>query len=388
MKVVRLDEVCNFLSGFAWSSKKFNMSQTDNSMPIIRIQNLSPENKEFVYWNDEYQEKYVIKNKDLLLSMSGNIKLYYWDKGPALLNQRIVKIVPNENLNERYLFHVLQSLTGNIEKLGKKSIINNVSISDLKNLEVNLPSLENQQKIVEILDKAEGLIKIREISLVTINKLKDSLFINFFGDLIENYPNAKLAEISEVVSGVTKGKKNNGPTITLPYMRVANVQDGYLDLNEIKEIEVTLVDSEKYKLEYGDVLLTEGGDPDKLGRGSVWRNEIPNCIHQNHIFRVRLNKELINPEYFSKYAGSKYGKSYFLKSGKQTTGIASINSTQLKNFPVPIPPMELQERFESVCFKIECRVVELNKSLKGLHELYNSLLDRALKGELTKQKVR
>ncbi len=93
-----------------------------------------------------------------------------------------------------------------------------------------------------------------------------------------------LEQISEIRSGVTLGRVLAGKTVRLPYLRVANVQDGRLDLSRIKEIEVLESEAEKWKLSSGDLLLTEGGDWDKLGRCAVWREEIPNCIHQNHIF--------------------------------------------------------------------------------------------------------
>ncbi len=119
-----------------------------------------------------------------------------------------------------------------------------------------------------------------------------SVFLEMFGDPVTNpkgWEEAALTDVAEIVSGVTKGRKLGGKqTVFAPYLRVANVQDGYLNLSEIKEIEVLPTDIEKYRLLDGDILLTEGGDPDKLGRGTVWREHIEGCIHQNHIFRVRI----------------------------------------------------------------------------------------------------
>jgi len=100
-------------------------------------------------------------------------------------------------------------------------------------------------------------------------------------------------------------------------MRVANVQDGFLNLSEIKTIEIKSYELAKYFLQEGDILLTEGGDPDKLGRGAVWQNQIENCIHQNHIFKVRADRNLFTPEFLSLQFGSDYGKRYFLKAAKQ-----------------------------------------------------------------------
>ena len=144
----------------------------------------------------------------------------------------------------------------------------------------------------------------------------------------------QLSSFSEIKSGVTKGRKFNGKeTLWVPYMRVANVQDGYLKLDDISKIEVLPSDVDKFQLKPKDILLTEGGDPDKLGRGAVWHGEIENCIHQNHIFRIRLSSDMMIPEYASMLISSERGKRYFLKSAKQTTGIASINMGQLKKCP-------------------------------------------------------
>ena len=163
---------------------------------------------------------------------------------------------------------------------------------------------------------------------------------------------------------------------------MANVQDGYLNLTEIKDIEVLPSDVEKYALQDGDILLTEGGDPDKLGRGAVWNRQILTCIHQNHIFRVRVNRECLVPEYLSMLIGSAYGKMYFLKSAKQTTGIASINSTQLKNFPALIAPLDLQLKFAKMVHQIEKTTESQKQSSLEINNLFDVLMQKAFNGEL------
>ena len=155
----------------------------------------------------------------------------------------------------------------------------------------------------------------------------------------------KLNELAEIVSGVTKGRNLvHFDTISLPYLRVANVQRGYLDLSEIKEIEIKADEKSKYLLRNGDLLLTEGGDADKLGRAAIWREQIKECLHQNHIFRARPYSPELPAEWLMLYTNSAYGRGYFLESSKQTTNLASINSTQLKNCPIILPPVAEQKR--------------------------------------------
>jgi type I restriction enzyme S subunit len=213
--------------------------------------------------------------------------------------------------------------------------------TDFLNLEVPFPPIDDQKRIAHLLGKVEGLIAQRKQHLQQLDDLLKSVFLEMFGiqdGKYKKWATEKLVLHAEIVSGVTKGKKyNNESLIEVPYMRVANVQDCHFILNEIKTIQVTQKEIDQYQLKSGDLLLTEGGDPDKLGRGSVWEGKVKNCIHQNHIFRVRVNNTSeLNPYYLSGLVASIYGKAYFLKSAKQTTGIASINSTQLKNFPVII----------------------------------------------------
>jgi type I restriction enzyme, S subunit len=157
-----------------------------------------------------------------------------------------------------------------------------------------------------------------------------------------------LAKVAKIQTGLAKGKKDQKNVVSLPYLRVANVQDGYLDLSEIKEIEVDFSQVNRYLLQNEDILLTEGGDFDKLGRGGIWHCQINPCLHQNHVFAVRVNRENLIPYFFAQQVSSFYGKAYFLSCAKQTTNLASINSTQLKEFPVLLPPLLEQCRIAEV----------------------------------------
>lgn len=184
-----------------------------------------------------------------------------------------------------------------------------------------------------------------------------------------------LHEVANVQTGLAKGKKDIKNPRTLPYLRVANVQDGYLDLSLIKSIEVEESNIDRYLLKPGDVLLTEGGDFDKLGRGAIWQGEINPCLHQNHIFVVRPKDKSLMPQFLSFLTGSAYGKAYFLKCSKQSTNLASINSTQLKEFPVLLPPLTEQKKiveaanvWNSAIEKTERLIAAKEKHLCALYQ--------------------
>jgi type I restriction enzyme S subunit len=148
-----------------------------------------------------------------------------------------------------------------------------------------------------------------------------------------------------VQTGITLGKNYGFVELEKrSYLRVANVQDGYLDLKDITTINIPTSEARASELQPGDVLMTEGGDIDKLGRGYIWRGEIPGCLHQNHIFAVRADHNVLLPEFLALLLTSRHGRSYFQLTAKQTTNLASTNSTTLKAFPIFIPSIEEQQR--------------------------------------------
>ncbi|MGY6275103.1 restriction endonuclease subunit S [Methylomonas sp. MgM2] len=256
--------------------------------------------------------------------------------------------------------------------------------AEVERIEIPLPPLPEQKRIAAILDKADAIRRKRQQAIQLADEFLRAVFLDMFGDPVTNpkgWGEYVLKDIAEIRSGVTKGKKIDlSSAVTLPYMRVANVQDGYLDLSDVQDITVSPTDAEKCKLIEGDILLTEGGDPDKLGRGYVWHGEIKNCIHQNHIFSVRIyDQNKIDPLFLSALIGSQRGKQYFLKVGKQTTGIATINKTVLSEFVPFVPPYKQQLKYIEALKKIRAVKQQYESAETGLFE---SLSQKAFSGEL------
>ena len=193
-----------------------------------------------------------------------------------------------------------------------------------------------------------------------------------------------LGQMADVVSGITLSSKTSSiKTLSVPYLRVANVQDGYLDLTEIKKVNVDLKTFDNLVLKPGDVLMNEGGDFDKLGRGTVWQGQIEGCIHQNHVFRVRVNREVLRPFYLAFWSESFFGKRYFVLSSKQSTNLASINSTQLKAYPIVIPDVMEQKRIEQRVQSVNHKIGSLNAESSKLVQQKSGLMEDLLSGKVS-----
>ncbi len=164
----------------------------------------------------------------------------------------------------------------------------------------------------------------------------------FLADTLpRNWQLKRLKFIARVQTGMAKGKDlADADTVEVPYLRVANVQDGYLALDDVATMTVPVADLDRYRLQPGDVLMNEGGDFDKLGRGHVWHGQIDPCIHQNHVFAVRPHG--VSPEWLNAWTGSAPAQFYFMGRAKQSTNLASISSSNVMELPVPVPPPEEQ----------------------------------------------
>jgi type I restriction enzyme S subunit len=204
-----------------------------------------------------------------------------------------------------------------------------------------------------------------------------------FGKSPESWRLASLSSVAEVQTGVAKGRTfDHSDAVEVPYLRVANVQDGHLDLSEMKTLQIRRSELERFTLRDGDVLLTEGGDFDKLGRGFIWRSELPLCIHQNHVFAVRTNRTVLKPEFLAYLAQSPYGRAYFLQVAHKTTNLACINSNKLKAFPVVIPSLEEQEQIVHVLDAMD-RTLQVHKKKRAVLEtLFKSLLHKLMTGSI------
>ena len=305
--------------------------------------------------------------------------VYIWNRGKGLLNQHIFKVVFDKcEVNKQYFVFAVKYKLKEMELKTHGATMKHIVKKDFDNTVIPFPTVEKQADIAYILSKIESIVEFRQQELQQLDDLIKARFVEMFGDMYLNskgWPEAKLESMADVVSGITKGRKTKAEDLTeVPYMAVSNVKDGYIDWTTVKTIEATQQEIEQYRLLADDVLMTEGGDPDKVGRGAIIKEPLENCIHQNHIFRVRLDESMILPEFFAEYLQHQRSKRYFLGCAKQTTGIASINMTQLRALPVLMPPLSKQEEFVLFKAQVNKSKVAVQKALDETQLLFDSLM--------------
>lgn len=205
--------------------------------------------------------------------------------------------------------------------------------------------------------------------------------VEWLGWVPEHWQIKRLKHIANVQTGVAKGKDNEGKdTVEVPYLRVANVQDGYLLLDDVATIEIPREDLTRYSLQPGDVLMNEGGDFDKLGRGSVWQGEIEPCIHQNHVFAVRPTA--VSSAWLNAFTGSLAAQFYFMGRAKQSTNLASISSSNIMELPVAMPPATevdlLLAHLDRETVRIDALIEKKTRFIELLREKRHALITHAV----------
>ena len=276
-------------------------------------------------------------------------------------------------------------------------------------IRVQKPPLAEQRAIAAFLDREtsriDALVVKKELLIELLQEQRTALItravtkgldpsvpmkdsgVEWLREIPAHWELKPLKALSELQTGLTLGKRYEDRALTTrPYLRVANVQDGYLDLDEVAEVEVPEQDAARYELRAGDVLMTEGGDFDKLGRGYVWEGQVAHCLHQNHIFSVRPRRGLLNPHYLALMLSSGYGRAYFTATSKQSTNLASTNSTKLRNLPIPTPSVFEQHAIPAFLDREAARndtlAAKVRDAIDRLRELRTALISAAVTGKI------
>ncbi|ALM37710.1 restriction endonuclease subunit S [Streptomyces albidoflavus] len=269
-------------------------------------------------------------------------------------------------LDPRFLLHALRAMAPDLKRIAAGSTHKTIYMPDVEKLRVPLPSLVEQRRIVEFLDvettRLDELTRARSDQLDALGErsfasVSETLIPGTLTQPLGKYPYpwlpampkdtrlTRLGYVCRLQNGVTvdEGRARTDSDVTRPYLRVANVQAGHLALDSIAEITVPKHVAKRSTLRAGDVLMTEGGDLDKLGRGTVWRGELANCLHQNHVFALRPELDKLDPDYLALMTQTVHGRFYFESTGTKTTNLASTNSGKILSFPVPLPNLQRQQ---------------------------------------------
>lgn len=295
----------------------------------------------------------------------------------------------------RFIHHLLRTrlYISEYERRGKFMPPSQFDISwhQFRTIPVSLPPIEEQRAIADYLDSETSRIdtlNTKKRRMIELLEESDRRTIDDLFQGVSQHGLVRLGYLAEVRSGLTLGgaKTRSQARVTLPYLRVANVKHDRLDLTEVKSVTVDAATARRTALRNGDVLMTEGGDIDKLGRGTVWRGEIDPCLHQNHVFAVRMRTSNLLPEFLALLTRTSYARQYFEMTGVRSTNLASTSSSKVADFRIPLPGRSTQSHLVSTYQRkwdaLEQTRVAMAKQLDLLNERRQALITAAVTGEL------
>ncbi len=371
--------------GSLYTERKQKVSDNDYPPLSVSMQGIVPQLSTAAKTDAHDDRKLVCVGDFAINSRSdrrGSCGISSYEGSVSLIN---IVLQPRNHMNPRYYNWVFHSTMFSDEyyKCGH-GIVDDLwttNWQDMKRIYLPCPSLEEQEFIAVYLDykcrEIDTVIAKTKVTIEEYKKLKQSIIteavtkgvrgerpmkdsgIEWIGFVPQNWSCTKLKYFATLRAGITLGKTypNNVELVEVPYLRVANVQGSYVDLSDVSTLLVLPEEVEKYRLYAGEVLMTEGGDRDKLGRGCVWNGELTLCLHQNHVFAVKTNEEKLLGQYLAYITASSVARTYFDITAKKTTNLACTNSTTIMDFTMPIPSVEEQHEIvdyiDEQCVKMD-----------------------------------
>ncbi|RSS82931.1 restriction endonuclease subunit S [Streptomyces sp. WAC06614] len=402
-----------------------------NMRPYLRAANvgwhgLLLDDVKTMHFTDDEAEVYRLRRGDIVVGEAsgsagevGKPALWNDEIEDCCLQNTLIR-VRARRVEPRYLLHYLryEALRGAFAADARGVGIHHLGATRLARWPISIPPLAEQHRLVAELEDRLSQLDAVASSLNTVvarmSRLRTRItdFATTGGlapaqraaahlapagiddgelpPLPRNWRWARLGQIAAVVGGVTKDtKKQNDPSyVEVPYLRVANVQRGRLELSDVSTIKVAPAKADQLYLKHGDVLLNEGGDRDKLGRGWIWEEQIPQCIHQNHVFRARVDQEVLHPKLLAWHANG-FGQRWCERNGKQSVNLASISLSKIRMLPVAIPPQDVQQQLVSeIEERLKMADVVHSSATAGLERLAairKALLRTAFSGRLVPQ---
>lgn len=336
----------------------------------------------------KFLNEYHFDDTSLIFGTGGSASVHYCgSKFSASTDCFITHPIDHDKVDTKFIYYYF---SGNIHLLQegfKGAGLKHLSKEYLSCIEIFLPDLPTQQHIVAILEEADTLRKTDAQILAKYDEILQATFLQLFKPSRtkrKHWDYDKLEKIADVQGGLqVSSKARKDMPISVPYLRVANVYRNRLSLSEIKKINVTESEFKRAILTKNDILVVEGhGNKNEIGRAAVWDGSIGPILHQNHLIRIRTNSSRLSPVFLCFFLNSDIGKKQLFASSNTTSGLNTISTSVVKNIDLYIPTIQLQNQFAEIVTSIEEQKALVHQQQQQSEALFQSLLQRAFKGEL------
>ncbi|OWV85664.1 hypothetical protein ATY75_24410 [Rhizobium sp. N122] len=387
LSLVSIGEVTNIVSGFAFTSDGFNTE--GRGLPLIRIRDVVRGYTD-TYFEGSYHQDFVVENGDILIGMDGEFNRGRWQSNAALLNQRVCKIAGKpQHLDNSYLFHFLPGALKTIEDRTPFVTVKHLSVKDLRAIQLNLPPLDEQKRIAAILDKADQLRQKRRQAIALLDSLTQSIFLEMFGDLIENDKSFAAGRISDWVEDFETGKNlapdpDNSDPLSYRVLKVSAVTSGIFKAEEAKALPKSYGARLNHLIHKGDLLFSRANTAELIGATAMVHTDCERIVLPDKIWRFAWNaKNKPNPLFVHGMFSSSSFRREISKRATGTSGsMKNISKEKVLNIRIGMPERQLQDDFaKRIKATQRCRL-NCENQLNVLDAHFSSLQHRAFSGQL------
>ena len=373
MEYKRLGDIATYINGYPFKPE----DRGTTGLPIIRIQDLTGNAYDLGFYDGNYPERIEINDGDVLISWSASLGVYVWNRGKALLNQHIFKVVFDKcAVNKQYFVYAVQHKLQEMETKAHGATMKHIVKKDFDNTVIPFPTLEEQEEIAKIINHASGIIFARQQQLQKLDELVKARFVEMFGIYPANQMGWETGKIRDTVADVRYGSSR--PAVDggkYPYLRMNNITyGGELDLSDVKRIDVPENELDKCTVRRGDVLFNRTNSKELVGKTCVYdRDEM--MVLAGFVIRVRVNDRVL-PEFLSAFLNTDFSKKTLSEMCKAAIGQANINAQEMQNIGLYLPPLELQRQFVQFKKQIDKSKVVVQKALDEAQTLFDSLMQQ------------
>jgi type I restriction enzyme, S subunit len=382
----KLGDLCQFVSGGTPSKKVERYFQGDT--PWITGADVSADT---ITTAREYITEEAIRSSATKIIPKGNILLVTRTGVGKVaiagvdicISQDFTGLIPDNNqIDTQYLFHFLKSKKPYFQTHQRGATIQGITRRVVTDLEIPLPPLDEQRRIAALLDQADALRQKRRRSLARLDDLLQSVFLEMFGDPVANPMGWETGTIRDLAAHVNYGSsKKASSNGQYPYLRMGNITyEGRWNFSDLKYMDLDKKEAKKYLVHKGQVLFNRTNSKELVGKTAVYREDKPMAF-AGYLIRVIPN-ELADAEYIAGFLNSAYAKIFLREKCKSIVGMANINAQELQNIKLTIPPVELQKQYAAFVHSVLAMREKHLNNLEKLDTLFNSLQQRAFRGEL------
>jgi len=389
-EIVRASEVAEYINGYPFGPEDWKTK----GIPIIRIQNLNDPDAEFNYFDGEIDEIYKVRNGDLLFSWSGSIGVYLWNRGDAVLNQHIFKVIPKPNVDKFFLYYALFLAIEQLKMRTHGSTMKHFRRGELRSTIIPFPPVEEQRAVAGVLSVVDLAIQRTDMVIAKTERLKKGLMQTLLtkgighkefkdteiGKIPKTWQIVSLKDVVvEAKSGFACGQRDENGILQL---RMDNIDpEGWINMEAGVKVPPP-PDVEDYILKPGDILFNNTNSVDLIGKTAIFRGEFPRCVYSNHITRIRVNQKKIVPEWILYLLIRKWELGVFKAICHRHVHQAGINNEDLLRLKIPLPPIEEQQAIVSTILAND-NVLKFQRNEKAkLERIKQGLMDLLLTGKV------